>query len=538
VTTAAYERIDLNVEELKLLIEGAGQSPLDEHGRAKLHALLATLVHVTRLLESNEATLSKLRQLLLKPSTEKTEKVLENAGIKPGPKKDREKAAGDKPRPGPTPGHGRNGAEAYAGAERVQIPLDSLKPGDRCPKCEKGKVYAMPPGVLVRIVGQAPLAATVYELQKLRCNLCLEIFTATPGAEVGEEKYDTTAASMIALLKYGCGFPFYRMQGLQGNLGIPLPSSTQWDIMNETALLLRPVMDELIRQAAQGEVVYNDDTKMKILAFKLPDPNDPSGRTGVFTSGIVSTRDGRIIALYFSGRRHAGENLSVVLAHRSAKLSPPTLMCDGLSRNLPKSIQVLLANCLTHGRRKFVEILEDFPEPCRHVLESLAEVYSNDALTRQQQLTPAQRLQFHQTHSGPVMESLFLWLNRQLTDKIIEPNSGFGAATLYLLKRWPELTLFLRIPGAPLDNNLCERILKKAILHRKNALFYKTQNGANVGDLFMSLIHTCELEGINPFEYLTHLQEHWAELAANPQEWMPWNYRDTMKRSPNVINRP
>ena len=99
-----------------------------------------------------------------------------------------------------------------------------------------------------------------------------------------------------------------------------------------------------------------------------------------------------------------------------------------------------------------------------------------------------------------------------------------------MLRHWTKLTLFLRQPGAPLDNNIAERMLKKAILHRKNALFYKTVNGARVGDLFMSLIHTCELNKVNPFDYLTELLRHPAEIMMRPAEWMPWNYRDTLAR--------
>src|SRR5262245_56961193 len=108
------------------------------------------------------------------------------------------------------------------------------------------------------------------------------------------------------------------------------------------------------------------------------------------------------------------------------------------------------------------------------------------------------------------------------------PNSALGGAIGYMLKHWEKLTLFLRQAGAPLDNNLCERALKKAILHRKNALFYKTENGARVGDLFMSLIYTCQLNQANPFDYLTQLQRHTDQLVAGPQFWMPWNYREAL----------
>ncbi len=112
----------------------------------------------------------------------------------------------------------------------------------------------------------------------------------------------------------------------------------------------------------------------------------------------------------------------------------------------------------------------------------------------------------------------------QIEGKHVEPNSSLGQAINYMLKHWKKLTLFLRVPGAPLDNNICERALKMAILHRKNSLFYKTRRGAYVGDLFMSLIHTCQLCDADPFDYLTQLQEHAEKVAGDPGAWMPWNY--------------
>ena len=130
--------------------------------------------------------------------------------------------------------------------------------------------------------------------------------------------------------------------------------------------------------------------------------------------------------------------------------------------------------------------------------------------------------------AGPLMTTLETWLAEQFAQRKVEPNSGLGEAIKYMRKHWPELTLFLRKAGAPLDNNLCEQILKRAILHRKNALFYKTDKGAQVGDAFMSLIHTCGLVDANPFDYLTALQKHAPAVAQNPQQWLPWNYREQL----------
>ena len=490
--------MDVNLEELDRVLDHARETPLSEPDYEKL-----------------KSALHALAGMLPQPrSTEKTKAVLGQPKT-PAPKNDAE----------PVQGHGRNGASSYTGAKKVAVTHPTMKPGDPCPGCEKGKVYPQKePRVLVRLVGQAPLAATVYELDRLRCNLCGEVFTAQEPEGIGPEKYDETTAAMIALLKYGSGMPFYRLEKLEHLLGIPLPASTQWEIVEEAAEMIQAARDELIRQAAQGEVLHNDDTSMRVLRLAR-EPSDD--RTGVFTSGIVSTREGRRIALYFTGRQHAGENLGDVLQHRVKNLATPLQMCDALSRNTPKltdGAQILLAHCLAHGRRQFVEVATNFPEPCRYVLETLGDVYQYDAEARQGKLSPSERLQYHQQHSGPVMEQLHQWLEARFALKEVEPNSSLGKAVTYLLRHWKGLTAFLREAGAPLDNNLCERALKRAVLHRKNALFYRTLHGSEVGDLFMSLIHTCELADANPFDYLTQLQRHTAELAANPSAWMPWNY--------------
>jgi transposase len=529
---------------------GRAEQALTPEDVALIRAVVEAYRYVVDLVEDKNASIGRLRQLLFGPHTEKTNAVLgRKTDVRDAPPA-KGAAAGTASVSGEVDidgsngtdeapackGHGRNGADAYRGAERIDVPHASLKAGDPCPACGEGIVYDKAPGVLVRITGQPPLAAKIYQLQKLRCQLCGQVFTAPATPEAGSEKYEATAGSMIGLLKYGSGFPFNRLAGLQGHLGIPLPASTQWDIVQAVATKLAPAFEELIRQAAQGEVLHNDDTTIKILelmgrgrqeaqAGAAGGGDDADGRSGLFTSGVVALREGHRLALFFSGRRHAGENLAEVLKLRAAELPPPIQMCDALSRNLPGELQTILAHCLAHARRQFVEVYERFPEPCRYLLEALAVVYRNDAAARQRRLSPEARLQWHQETSGPTMQQLHEWLTRQLDERLAEPNSALGSAIRYMLRHWERLTLFLRQAGAPLDNNLCERALKKAILHRKNALFYKTRNGAQVGDLFMSLIHTCELNQANPFDYLTQLQRHPDELATSPEVWMPWNYR-------------
>ena len=547
------------MSQLDEILRRVDANELTEGDCEALRTLCKAYVQLTELLKDKNTSLARLRKLLFGLQTEKTKAVLgqgedsrsslavaasasQTASV---PTADAEEVENSPPK-----GHGRNGADAYTGAEKIVVAHKSLQPGDACPSCGKGTLYETGrPGVLVRLVGQPPIQAKVYELQKLRCNLCGEVFTAAAPQGVGSQKYDATSGSMIALLKYGSGMPFNRNEGLQGSLGVPLPSSTQWGIVCAKAEKIAPAYEELICQAAQGEVVYNDDTTVKILEFMgagakeqtlAEEAEEDSAkqevpkRRGLFTSGVVSTRDGRRIALYFSGRKHAGENLKDVLVRRAETLEAPIQMCDALPRNLPGELQTILAHCLAHGRRRFVEVADRFPEECRYVLESLAVIYRNDAVARERKLSPSARRHFHQAQSGPVMGELHAWLHRQLDDRLVEPNSSLGTAISYMLKHWERLTLFLRVPGAPLDNNICEQALKRAILHRKNALFYKTSRGAHVGDLFMSLIHTCQLCGANPFQYLTEVERHADELSSNPDRWMPWNYQETLAAAPTT----
>ncbi len=528
------KRIELDLSELQSIVERTKEVVLGEDDRGKLKGAVDTLAFLTAEIENKNTSLRRLRRMLFGPSTEKTSKVL-------GKEDDADKAKGDGEAPSTSEdkpkkktkkkrkGHGRNGVDAYEGAERIKVPHESLKHGQRCPECLKGKLYTQQePKHLIRVKGMAPLQATVHELERLRCNLCGEVFTAEAPDGLGNEKYDATAATMMGLLKYGCGLPFNRLERLQGSLNIPLPAATQWDVLNKAADLFEPVYVELIRQAAQGKVLYNDDTTMKILNLVMPPKPVPGkasdSRTGTFTSGIVATDDEHQIALFFTGRQHAGENLADVLAKRAEDLAPPIQMCDALAQNTAGDFEAIVAHCLAHSRRKYVDVAHNFPDECEYVLEALKAVYKNDGVARGRRMSDEERLAYHIARSKTILDDLEKWLERQFAERLVEPASGLGDAIQYMVNHWEELTLFLRVPGAPLDNNACERILKKAILHRKNSLFYRSLRGAHVGDMFMSLIHTAELCKANPFEYIVSLQERHKDVVQSPADWMPWNY--------------
>jgi len=245
----------------------------------------------------------------------------------------------------------------------------------------------------------------------------------------------------------------------------------------------------------------------------------------MFTTALVIRVGERLICLYYSGRAHAGDNLAALLEQRKADQAPPIVMSDALSRNEIDEETVIRCHCLAHGRRQFSDIAEVFPSECQVVLEALKQVFDHDEEARDQQMGPQARLAYHQAYSQPLMDELKDWLDRQLEDRLVEPNSSLGQAIAYMQNHWATLTRFLSVPNAPLDNNLVERALKLFIRQRNNSLFYKTEYSAYIASVLTSLIATCVYAGVNAVEYLVALQEHRSEVFAAPEAWLPWTYQ-------------
>jgi transposase len=442
-------------------------------------------------------------------------------------------------RGGHRPGYGRLGAEAYVGAARAECRHEELAVGQLCPVCGQGRLYALPPGVEIRIDGNALLSAIRYELEKLRCSACGQVFTAPLPAEAGEEKYSPRARAVLAVSRYYLGLPFYRVAGYQVMLGVPVPDATQWDQIERVADSGYVVFTHLERLAAQGELIYQDDTPVRILSLLEENQQAQTqaealglwrseGRTGMYTTALVVRYGERTLCLYYSGRAHAGENLAALLTQREADRGKPLVMSDALISNAADEETLIRCHCLAHGRRKFSDLEDVFPQECAVVIESLKQVFDHDEEARAKQLSAAERLAYHRTSSQPIMEALKRWLEKQFDDRLVEPNSSLGKAISYLLGHWETLTRFLSVPGAPLDNNLVERALKLFIRQRKNSLFFATEHSAYVASVLTSLIATCLHAGVNALEYLVALQEHRSEVFADPATWLPWNYQTNL----------
>jgi hypothetical protein len=524
----------IQTEELEALCARVAEGKIEPDDGPRLHRYLLLLLKLTQVLEHGRVRMRKLTRLLFGKKTEKDDKKPRTdppaAQASPGAAGSAAGGTGSPTEPGaadpakekesPAKGHGRNPASAYQNAPEIRCPVCGQQAGDPCPVCGKGSLRPMAAEIIIRVKGSAPVTANRYNIERLRCATCGEIFKGKLPEDAGQEKYHASAKVSVVLMKYGSGLPFYRMEKQQGYQQIPLPVGTQWELVEDAADAVLPVYLEMRRQAARAELLFIDDTWSLVLE---------AGKKQ-FTTGIVARVENHWMTLYLTGADAAGKKvLELLMAERPQQLPPPLQMSDALSSNYPDPLRVIVLLCWVHARRQFFEIKDFYPQECAPVLEAIRLVYKHEAEIQRLGFEDTARLNYHQQHSQPVLEQMKQWLIDQQDQRLIEPNSPLGKAVQYLKTHWHGLMGFCRHVGAPLDNNPVERILKLPILLRKNAYFFKNSHGAAVGSLLMSIIKTATQSGVNPFSYLQALLEHRQELHRNAGLWLPWNYRSLLR---------
>lgn len=523
------KRVEMTKEELDSFFERLDRDVLTDDDRKQIREIMTAVVWMAGKLEDKELSIKRL-QRLFGIKTERAAKLFGagTGGLAATSDSTSTPAPPERNRTRDKRPAGKNAADDYPGAERIPHSHETLKKGDVCPLCGSGTLYHYGTGTVLRLKGQPPVVAVIHEPEQLRCSACQELFTAMLPESVGTERADASAKAMIALFRYGAGIPFYRMDKLQALMKNPVPDSTQWDMSESLANIVDPVYRMILYLAAQAELFHSDDTTMRILHLKKRLAAEKSDRTGIFTTGVLAASDGREIALFFTGNQHAGERMEKILKTREAGRVVPKLMCDALSRNRPKGPPVQMANCLDHARRGFIDIHPKYPEEVEYFVRRLGDVYLEDRKTKRLGLDDEARLAHHKTESLPIMEELERWCRTELEEKRVEPNSPLGAAMKYFLNHFEKLTLFTKVPGVPLSNAAVERLLKTAVLHRKNSLFYLNETGAIVGDILMSLIQTAKRADVNVLDYLTELQNFAGDVQENPDAWLPWNYTERL----------
>jgi hypothetical protein len=378
-----------NPVEIEALIARLEQGQLRDGDAQLLGRLLRLLLRLIALLQQKNASLARLKRMLFGPGSDRRgptgPQPVSDADVESDPASPDSTtcAAPDDPDKarselvGRKAGHGRKASSAYTGARVVICRHPALKSGDHCPDpyC-RGHLYSVePPAIFIQLTGQPLVGATRYEQDVLRCSACQERLTAPLPAGVAPQKYDPTCDVSLALAKYGAGLPLYRLARLQQSYGVPLPESVQFERCEAVADAALPVFLHLRRLAANGEVIFSDDTRVKILScLKENKELKESERRATQTTGMVIEAGGHRIALYANGRRHAGENLDELLKGRSADLGRPIQMSDALAANWSGDEETIEAKCLAHARRKFIEIEAMFPSECAVVLNAIEQV--------------------------------------------------------------------------------------------------------------------------------------------------------------------
>lgn len=525
--------------DISALRERVRSGNLRQEDLLLLDRLLGTLLNLIGLIERKNASIKRLKRWLFGPGSDTRTASNKAGNLSDHPTPEQSDASTSsiqhtntsdtKP---PHKGHGRLPASAYKAAQVVRCSDPILKAGQPCPdRACRGHLYdTNSPSILIRLTGQPLVGATCYEQDVLRCSACQTRYTAPLPEGVLPQKYEASADVAICLAKYSAGLPFHRLARLQSNFGVPVAQSVLFSRCEAVADAVLPLFIHLKQLAAQGQLLYADDTGVKILSCLKENKQLSQGdRRGLQTTGIVARLGDHHIALYSSGRRHAGENIAELLRNRREGLSPAIQMGDALSRNWSGEFETIVSKCLAHARRQFIELEAAFPQECCRVLDSLSQVYRFDAQTRA--MSGDERLKYHQQHSRPVMETLREWIEQQFAEHKVEPNSRLGKALTYLTNHWAGLSRFLTVASAPLDNNVVERALRLAVLHRKNALFYKTEHGAAVGDILMSLIETCRMNSVSAWDYLLALVCNAGAARCKPQEWLPCNYQQSARKT-------
>lgn len=527
------EEVKLSREDSEALIERVEQSELSPEDRQFIAKLIRWSLWLTFTLRETKISMSRLKALLFgsnkpkkrdksPPDDDDSGGGAAGATVAPEESDESDEPAGDTK---PARGHGRQRSDAYTGADTVSCRHESLAAGDRCPACGRGNLYALPDSVTIRIHGNALMSAIRYEAQRLRCSGCSEIFAAALPTEAGGEKYSHSACVALAVQRYFLGVPLNRLEDYQALMGVPVPDATQWMLIERVAVPARPVFERLQYWAAQRALIYQDDTRARVLSLIRENrSNEPPERVGMYTTGLIACGLGSPIVLYFTGRAHAGENLASVLALRDPQRPMILVMSDALSANQTGDLPALIrCFCLAHGLRKFTEIAAFYPEAGPQVIEPIQQVFKYEREVVRQGLDAEQRLSFHQTHSEPVMSCLQAWLTEQIEQRRVEPNGSLAKAIGYLRNHWESLTQFLRVAGAPLDSNAVERALKLMIRQRRNSLFFATTRGATIASQLCSIIATCVEAGVNAIDYLIALMDNQSSVANDPDRWLPWN---------------
>ena len=431
-----------------------------------------------------------------------------------------------------------------------------------CPCC-KNKMHKQRPKTRTYVLALPMLSTETHVSESYRCLSCDVQETANKRNDIANEcigRYHFSAVSSLATLRYQCGMASYRIENMSDALGIKVADSTQWYLFENTASIVQPFVCYLEKEVANAPKQHVDDTHNIILDLvkgieeeqeqALQQGKNPQKvRSGIHTTNLTGVFPEGQIVLYKTGLHHAGEILAQILSKRTID-EQIIIMADAASANISKinlqeNENIKIANCNSHTVRKFKDLADKETETARknriknhetseylnYFLFRYKTIFKNENLTKN--MTPKERLYFHQNNSLPLMLEMKNKIEQDIHNKIFEPNDEIGKVYKYFSNHFIKLCAFCYVEGAPVCNNLSERMLKSIIRHRKNSLFFKTQIGATVADILTSILFTAKENNLNSVEYLRDLLIYQNLWNQNPKDWLPWNYLKTINKIKN-----
>lgn len=542
------QRIDVNLNELHQIQRRIDLRQLEEKDWPVVDALFTNFV------DRQQARFDKILDKVHNASDQNPDEEAPSSDVDDGPTADTgpdTPLETDENTPKPKPkGHGRNGPAAFTNAKHVLHRLAAGVIGSLCAACGVGRMTKYREKIIIRVIGQPLFLAELHHAEQARCRLCGCVLAAIlpAGLEEGIGKavtYHWSACATLIVMHYFAAMPFKRLEMLHESWGIPFADANQWEMVNGTLVLLAPLLKVLEKYAVENLISFTiDDTGSQIVelrrqieaeckAVKAVGLSEKDVRTGInATCVVVETKEGRII-LFYTGRHHAGEIVSVLMKRRPAGTEKVVKVTDGASKNFSHGQEDKLIEgvCNAHAFLKFHAVKEDFPADYAVIAEAYDKVFENDAYAAAQGMSPAERLAYHQQKSQPWMKKIKRLCEQKIRDRLVEPRSPLWEPVTFIINQWPKLTEFLRSPNVPIHTNIVEQNLIIPVRYLAASFNFKNQTGADAGDEAMTLIVTARACGAEPVAYLAHCLENHKDLQANPQKYLPWVYRERVNAS-------
>ncbi len=444
--------------------------------------------------------------------------------------------------------HGRLGAKAFSKAKEILHQLKDGIIGKLCKSCHAGPMRKHVNKTVIRVLSQPIFQVELHIIEQAHCKLCGFIERANTPSDLMEGVgtsyivYSWKACAMLAYLHYYHDLPFNRIDFMQKGWGLPFPDSNQWRVVDDTDKLLVYLFNALEKFAIQNaNNLKIDDTNSNVLSLaseikneieecKKNGKNPNSVRSGINATSVYIDTDSGSIVLYYTGRHHAGEILEQLLKFRRDNPEKLIKVSDAASKNFDHSHGDIVddAVCNAHAFLKFHDVKDIYPDEYAIAARIYNAVFENEEFTKSQKMSRAERLEYHKKHSKPLMHELKDMCEQKIKEKLVEMNSKLWGPITFIINQWKRLILFCEKEGVPLDTNLVEQSLIIPVRYIAASFFYRNENGAEVGDRFMSLIETAKRQEIEPVGYLEYCLENHEDLRRNPEKYFPWSYKNML----------